>query len=1136
MRKQAMKVVFWREHEAGLESARIYTIHGLCGQILRANPVEAVVDPRFQILDEVEAVLLRNEVVENVLAALVDSEGAALLQHYGVQKVRDILKQFTSGAQALSVFERLDGVSSEELIKHWQDMWREDSENMIQAVQNDSDLRAALAWADDMILPDGDKLSAIWGIVKDCKEGLYSNDANRVSESLDILAKEIKLTGGKRDDWGGQEQLETCKAMLSSIREIAKDYNTQILPQPNVLDDIAATLLLLWRDAIRLIYEQFRLIKVERNVLDFDDLELQTVELLKNHPSVAERYSGDDGDIRHVMVDEFQDTNYAQREIVYRLCGIDTERQYAPNGRLFVVGDPKQSIYAFRGADVSVFDQVQSEIVQMGGRSLRLSQSFRSHAQLVDMFNYFFEKVLVRGENPAQKFYVGYEGMVAHRKSETHHHAPVSLILLPNRSEEANTKTFSTDDMRRWEAWELGQSIRQMVEAEVPVWDKTLAAYRPMQYGDVAILFQSLTKSPLYEQVFQNLGLPYITVAGKGYFDRQEVWDLMNLLRVLHNPADNLALASVLRSPMFGVSDDSLLAMRLRQRDGEIVSLWETIGHDESSEGWQEDWISIREDDWEAIAFAHEILHSLHVLAGRVTIAELLNHALDVTGFEATLTGLPNGQRRRANVQKLLDLAQKSGRVSLSEFNTYLEDMVSSEAREGEAALEAEGVITIMSVHKSKGLEFPVVILADTSWSRNETYPALFVDPIVGAVCDVVQEGVDDLKPFEYLLGQKYTKERALAERKRLLYVAATRAQDYLIVSGSITKSTGSQSKSDWMNQIRWALSNEEYQLDDDLMPDPKSSHLPYTWGNLEVHIPIAPEQKVWVDYSYQENLWDQLSSNMTATGSQKIPAQLPLMRDVVVERTMIKRHISATQLERLGRIPFEHPEQNGRADFRRMLLKDMPQPVKPISHQHLVSGRVPGYIIGEVVHRALKVGLLPFQRNPEQFEEGIRAYAWELGVTNEIAVRYVIQEARRLLTGFEESDAHKLIATATQINREIEFVYQHHQYVIHGIIDVLFFANRQWHIMDYKTNRVDFYGVESYSLRYRYQMGAYAKAVEQQTGQIPVVCLHYLHPNRLYRLPEYEWQDAMEDLDTEINVTLWADEFESGGFDDDID
>lgn len=1127
----AETVEFWRKHEASLESARIYTIHGLCGQILRANPVESRVDPRFQVLDDIEGVILRDEVVEQALTTMVDSDTAKLLQHYGVQKVRNILKQFISGSQALAVLENLNELDADGLMARWEQMWKHDCEDVLLAVQQDKSLAQYLAWADGEDLPPDDKFTGLWKDIIDRRDDLYADDLETVVETLRWISQNINLQGGSSKKWG-QERLAACKAALRSIRDIAKDYsNNQLLPRPGAIDQEAANLLLLWRDAVLLVHKLFTDLKNERDVLDFDDLELQTVELLRNHPSVAGRYAGNDGEIKHVMVDEFQDTNDVQRAIIYYLCGIDIERGIAPQGRLFVVGDPKQSIYAFRGADVSVFDQVQQQIVGLGGEVLRLSHSFRSHTRLVEMFNVFFQQILIREASPTQQFYVEYEAMIAHRESLIQHETPVSLWLLPRKPEDEDADKLSSDDLRQWEAWELGQYIKGMVESETPIWDKDLGDYRPLQYGDVAILFQSLTKSPLYEQVFQNLGLPYITVAGKGYFDRQEVWDLMNLLRVLHNPADNLALASVLRSPMFGVSDDGLLAMRLRQSDGDIVSLWEAMWHDEHSETWQDDWFVVPEDDGEIIAFARDILSSLHALAGRVTIAELLNYALEITAFEATLTGLSNGERRRANIQKLLDLAQKSGRVSLSEFNTYLEDMVASEAREGEAALEAEGVITLMSVHKSKGLEFPVVVLADTSWSRTEIYPALFVDSIVGAVCNVEQEDGDDTKPFAYLLGQKYAREREWAERKRLLYVAATRAQDYLMMSGELKRST---SKIDWISQIREALSDRDYPLNDDLMPTDEPSQLTYGWGNLELRVPTVPQHKAWIEYTYQQNLWDQVVSPSSAVASgHRIPAQLPLMRDVVVDRSTLKRHINATQLERLGRIPFEHPEQNGRADFRRMLLHDMPQPVKPIAHEHLIGGKVPGYIIGEVVHRALKVGLLPNTRTSIQFEEGIRTYAWELGVTHQLAVNYVVKEARRLLNNFVDSDAYKLLETASQINREIEFLYEHHNYIIHGIIDVLFFANQQWHIMDYKTNRVDYYRVEGYSLRYRYQMGAYAKAVEQQTGQIPVVCLHYLHPNRLYTLPTYEWQEAMEDLDTEIEVTLYASDFESGEFDE---
>ena len=200
-----------------------------------------------------------------------------------------------------------------------------------------------------------------------------------------------------------------------------------------------------------------------------------------------------------------------------------------------------------------------------------------------------------------------------------------------------------------------------------------------------------------------------MTIAGKGYYDRQEVWDLLNLLRALYNPADDLSLAAALRSPLFSLSDDALLALRLL-----------TDEHGESlrcgTRSITPDRVPPTNADW-SISPATRCTTCARS-AGRVTIAELLRAALERTGYLAVLTGLPDGERRRGNVEKLIEKAETSGRLTLSAFTQYLKDMSESEAREGEAVLESEGAVQLMTVHKSKGLEFPLVVLVDAGYER----------------------------------------------------------------------------------------------------------------------------------------------------------------------------------------------------------------------------------------------------------------------------------------------------------------------------------------------------------------------------------------------------------------------------------
>lgn len=1101
----------WREHEANLDSVRIGTIHSLCAQILRANPVESRLDPGFEVLDEVEANLLRRDAVEKALADVADGEVGAteLLLNYEVRQVRDALTQFASvglGGDWLNT-----PFDVNKLWNRWHDLREQDSQQVMQALRNNTAFLEALYWIDSWENPpQDDKLWSAWEVVLEYRDAILSVDPATVEEALQQFAdgKVIDLRGGSQKNWGGKDILGESKEKLKLIRDTAREHLDKLLMPPlSEIDEQAAHLLELWRRAIVHVRAVYQAAKEQQNMLDFDDLEYQTSRLLKQHPQVARRYADpEQGEFKHIMVDEFQDTNARQRDIVYALCGLDPKGDDNFAGRLFVVGDPKQSIYAFRGADISVFNEVQREIEDTGGVRLPLSLSFRSHSRLVDMFNYSFERILKRQIDSPSSNYMVELGMKmqAVRDSEDFHELPLNLILLQKPDKDAYGK-WSSEDMRYWEASELASTIKRVVEEKRLVWDKQARQYREIQYGDVVLLFQSLYHTHIYEAVFQSQGLPYITIAGRGYYEQQEVADLMNLLRVLHNSADDLALASVLRSPIFGVSDDTLYALRLRRdEDGKRLLLWRALYAEES----QEDWPSLVPRDEPVLALARKVLGSLHELAGRVTIAELLAIALDKTAFEATMTGLPNGERRRANINKLLEVARQSERVSLGEFNAYLRDVVSSEAREGEANLDAEGVIQLMSVHASKGLEFPVVVLPDSAWSRRPDEPVLVADAELELVCKVpVQHDGTLESPVCYRLAMKYAGERDFAERQRLLYVAATRAQDYLIISGQYNEPK--DDAQDWLSQWVNAL-----EFDMEIATQETSTIQAYQWGNLAITLPSPPaDVKQLRAAKFQQTPWDNLKW-VDADLNAKI--DLPLLKTLPDPAERQARHIAATDLEWLGRSKYINPEAAGQMYFRNRLLRDIPHPVPPFLHQTPNDHQLAN-IIGEVVHRALKVGLSIESPN---LNEALEAYAWENHITDRVTLTYVIERARQLLADYEHSSIARELAAASQLYREIEFVHEIGHVIVHGIIDVLYFdQKREWHVLDYKTSGTR--NINSHAQRYKYQLGAYALAVEKLTGKTPQTHLYYLHSSERYTMHEKVWRRAMESLPLDIEQAL---------------
>ncbi|MFW5708587.1 MAG: UvrD-helicase domain-containing protein [Chloroflexota bacterium] len=678
----------WTELAGQIETARIDTIHGLCADILRANAAEAHLDPDFALLDEVESGILFSDIVEATLRRVVDNDlpEVRLLSNYGVDRVRDALL----GAVSLRHDRYVKTYQPEAYLAAWAELWQQEVYRALRWFLTEAN---EIAFPDP--LPESDTFAEKIVHARQCVAAVRStmmHDHNP-EEALAVLEElqGISKRGGSIKKWGDEAALSWAKDEFDRLRKLAKDVHGLIGGPLAEHDEIAAQLLPLWGELLRRVHAAFRDYKHSESLLDFDDLEVMTRDLLVHNPEVAARYRG--REFRHLLVDEFQDTNAVQWQIVQALSDLESP------GSVFVVGDPKQSIYAFRGADVSVFGQVREQITATSaGEHLPLSRSFRTHKPLIDGLNALFSRLLVRDlDSPVASYQVTLgEPLEAHRSTSPTDDPPVELLLIGRESVDGNgdAANLRADDRREWEASEITNRISVLVRSGRLVYDREMADTRPVQFGDVAILFQSLSNVTIYETAFKTAGIPFVTVSGRGYYDRQEVWDLLNLLRALHNPADDLSLASVLRSPMFSVSDDGLLALKLSAQQYDLT-LWEALSLEP---------MPVTGSDGAHADFARRTLDVLRGLSGRVTIAELLHEALAQTGYLAVLTGLPDGARRRGNVEKLIEKAEISERVTLGEFSRYLEDLSAREVREGEAAVDAGNAVTLMTVHASKGL------------------------------------------------------------------------------------------------------------------------------------------------------------------------------------------------------------------------------------------------------------------------------------------------------------------------------------------------------------------------------------------------------------------------------------------------
>jgi ATP-dependent helicase/nuclease subunit A len=989
-----------------MDTAQITTIHGLCADILRLNAAQAGIDPAFAVLEESDALLLRSQAFEQALEAMTGND------HY--QALFDALTP--NGLKGLLLNTQLLAQCA-------------DSTWLAEPAQIEAEITARLreafiAWQADFLreaspvvyafdagLDSADKFTPIWRDLRALCEAIEADAFDEASTLFHRVAAVKNRNVGSEKVWG--DALPRLKNLVRQIKDVEGQFHAEEAAL-QLHSQLAAQGL----SALRLVRDTYEALKHSQRALDFDDLERLTLAVLADE-SVRQRYRS--GQIMHLMVDEFQDTNFSQFEIVRAL--VDLQEQ----GRLFIVGDEKQSIYRFRGAQVEVFEKAAQAVRAAGGQEISIRQSQRSTRNLLTFFNAVFSQ-LFGGAGPMR-----YEGLNPPERGERAGYSR-SVICFKHESDQ------KAAGQRRAEAQFLAGWIQSEVGAQ-RIYDKAAGEERPLRYGDIMLLFRSMRDAHLYEQALGAAGVPYVTVAGRRYFSRLEVDDVRNMLRALENPLNDLALASVLRSPFFGYSDDELLALRQKAAKNPLYTALEGMP-------------------------AYETLAALSHLAGRVSVERLLREVFQATHFRAVLGALPDGARLRRNVEKILSVARQSQRYSLSEFLDYLEALDSVEVREGEAVLEAEDSVKLMTFHASKGLEAPVVIVPDLGRRpANSRSQGQFG----------YQHLVLSASPLGMFYKQlKEVEAQAEAEENlRLLYVALTRARDVLVISQP------AKPRSSWASDLLNLLEHEP----------------------PELHT-VAVDQAVL-----------QRARRAERAISDPVWPAPELMAPVIVNPVDQLRHISATQLADLGTWRYD---PDNRSYARKRLIRSLGQNASEVVGELEWIGPVPQRLIGEVVHTALRYWPLPLTVDAMPDHNLLRAYAWSHGVTDPQSAEDVVARAAALLTQFVHGHIPRLLNAAAAVYRELPVVYRHEGRVLHGVMDLLMRDAAGYTIVDYKSGYLtsrDKTSAQQHARRFHGQMAAYAEAVTAQFGHVPRVFVYYLSYDVLVEISQAEWQAELARL-----------------------
>jgi ATP-dependent helicase/nuclease subunit A len=520
--------------------------------------------------------------------------------------------------------------------------------------------------------------------------------------------------------------------------------------------------------------DRYERLKLARSGLDFEDLELIARDLLRGDDGRREEYR-----LRyaHVLVDEFQDTNPLQNELLGLLA----------RDNLFRVGDDNQSIYRFRNADVGVFRRHWEEAAA-AGRGERVSVNFRSRGEVLDAVDLAFERLWGERYEPLREAPGARAG--APRVSP-----PVELLVVdrPRRRWDerfepaADPFGAAMHGAPPWRAVEARLLARRVDE---------LTREGPWSFRDVVLLFRATTAIGLFERALEERGIPVHVVGGRGYWSQQQVADLRNWLSALANPLDELAVYSVLASPLVGVSLDALALIGLQARESRRDPLWllEEVfaGNAAGGDAPAESDLArlLRDDDRRRVSTFLARFRSERGVASQVSLETLIDRAVSVTGYDRHLLSLPGGPRRMANVRKLMRMAREYEAEEGRDLRGFVDSLAERDAiqtREGEAPLEAEAVdaVRLMTIHRAKGLEFPVVCVADLGKDGRDDEGALRIsdDGSVGLRLARLGGGAVNSERLERIKAE----QRAAAEdeERRIFYVACTRAREHLILSGA---------------------------------------------------------------------------------------------------------------------------------------------------------------------------------------------------------------------------------------------------------------------------------------------------------------------------------------------------------------
>lgn len=901
--------------------------------------------------------------------------------------------------------------------------------------------------------------------------------------------------------------------------------------------------------------QAYRQEKQRRHVLDFADIEHAALEILTQDTAQSHQVAQQlQAQYAEIMVDEYQDTNSLQEAILTAIA------QPAPTGNLFMVGDVKQSIYRFRQADPTLFmgktDRYQAD--SQAGELIVLAENFRSMKNVDDFTNLIFKQLMDRelGE-------IAYTGSAQLKFGATYYPEKVEstaelLVYLTEGNDdsqsdngEAMDATFQVDNKHQGEVLLVGKQIQQLIADKTPIYDRDAKQVRPMAYKDITLLTPTRTNNLIITDELRRLGIPVVVNDAQNYFKTTEIQIMMALLRVIDNPYQDIPLAAVLRSPIVGLNENELALLRINQRTGDyfqaVQHFQQTFAAGSASD--------FQQTVYDKVSHFLEQLQTFRDIAQQNELVTLIWRIYQETGFLDYVGGMPAGEQRQANLHALYERAQsyeKSSFKGLFQFVRFVEKLQERDADLAGAPVQsAEDAVSVMTIHGSKGLEFPVVFIMDASrqFNRQDQQGNYVMSGKSGI-------GIDYLNPesrikapsLQKLVMAQAISRASLAEEMRKLYVALTRAESRIYIVGShkseaeaisaweqayqspdLVLNATLREKNTLANYLDWIgmCLVRDPQFDETLRQGSTTfSGLAGDPAKFKVHFATAADVEPAQQVNEAAVDWLTQTAKSAETVADTVDsAQVKHIMDFQYPHqaaTVTTAYQSVSEAKRLFEDPDNasigeyQPDTHGQAG-NRFVTHDFARP------DFLQTVREPlATEIGTATHLVLQQISVSTEPTTDSIQAVIDGLVTDGVLTSAVAER--IQVAA-ILQFFQSNLGQQILANPADLQREVpfsllmpaqslfkDFQETDSQVLVHGIVDGYLRTPEGIILFDYKTDHINSRNLAQSEAklidRYGGQVNLYAEALQQMTQQ-PVIAqyLYLLTAGQLVAVPKQEIQ-----------------------------